>query len=203
MGRQARPWIGRLGLQLALAFVGVALAAVFASILLGAVTTSRSIDELVKSQHEDLAQATANSAAAAYHRGHWVPADLAVLFDFVKRAGAVVQVRASNGQVITARDFDTADPASQVNANVTAGGVRVGSVAVRFDNAGLGQTIRTFQAQRWPAWIGAAGVAAVIALLVALLLSRRITAPVESLIETARARGRGELGARAGDVRGL
>jgi signal transduction histidine kinase len=204
MGRPARPWIGRLGLQLALAFVGVAIAAVFASILLGAVTTSRNIDELVKGQHKDLAQATANSAAAAYHRGHWVPADLAVLFDFVKRAGAVVQVRTGSGQVIrSSRGFDAVDPASQVNANVTAGGVRVGSVAVRFDNVGLGQTIQTFRAQRWPARIGAAGVAAVIALLVALLLSRRITAPVESLIETARARGRGEPGARAGDVRGL
>ena len=71
----------------------------------------------------------------------------------------------------------------------TRGGVKVGSVTVKFDNHGLGETITRFQARRWPSRIGAAGVAAVIALIVALLLSRRITAPVDSLIETAQGQG--------------
>ncbi len=83
------------------------------------------------------------------------------------------------------------------------GGLKVGRVVVKFDKQGLDKTIARFQAQRWPSRIGAAGVAAVIALIVALLLSRRITAPVESLIATARARGSGAQGARAGDVRGI
>src|SRR5882757_6925920 len=101
MAKPGRPWIGQLGLRLALAFVGVALAAVLASILLGAVSTSRDVDELIAGQHKDLAQATANAAAAAYHRGHWQAADLAPLLDFVKRAGAVVEVRARGGRPIT------------------------------------------------------------------------------------------------------
>jgi two-component system sensor histidine kinase BaeS len=79
----------------------------------------------------------------------------------------------------------------------------VGRVLIRFGDTGLGAAIARFEAQRWGIRIGATAVAAVLALVVALLVSRRITAPVESLIQTARARGRGELGARAGDVRGI
>ncbi|MGN6796485.1 MAG: sensor histidine kinase [Streptosporangiaceae bacterium] len=204
MGKSGRPWIGQLGLRLALAFVGVALAAVLASILLGAVSTSRDVKELIAGQHNDLAQAASKGAAAAYHRGQWVKSDLLTLLDFVKRAGAVVEVRSSHGQRIrSSKEFGAADPATQIQYPVTHDGANVGTVTVRFDNQGLGETITRFQAQRWPSRVGAAGVAAVIALIVALLLSRRITAPVDSLIETARARSRGEFGARAGDVRGL
>ncbi|MGN6681442.1 MAG: hypothetical protein ACTHKL_27055, partial [Streptosporangiaceae bacterium] len=188
MGKSGRPWIGQLGLRLALAFVGVALAAVLASILLGAVSTSRDVKELIAGQHNDLAQAASKGAAAAYHRGQWVKSDLLTLLDFVKRAGAAVEVRSSHGQRIrSSKDFGAADPATQIQYPVTHDGANVGTVMVRFDNQGLGETITRFQAQRWPSRIGAAGVAAVIALIVALLLSRRITAPVDSLIETARA----------------
>jgi two-component system, OmpR family, sensor histidine kinase BaeS len=205
MANSGRPWIGQLGLRLALAFVGVALAAVLASILLGTVTTSRDVDELIAGQHKDFAQATAKAAATAYHRGHWAHKDLAPLLDFVRRAGAVVEVRASDGQPIaSSRRFGAVSPVAAITSFVkTAGGARIGSVTVKFDNQGLGETIARFQAQRWPSRIGAAGVAALIALIVALLVSRRITAPVDRLIEMARARGRGEPGARAGDVRGI
>ena len=50
--------------------------------------------------------------------------------------------------------------------------------------------------------IGAAGLAAVLALLVALVVSRRISRPVTRLIESARARGRGDRQARVGTVAG-
>jgi signal transduction histidine kinase len=205
MAKSGRPWIGQLGLRLALAFVGVALAAVIASILLGTVTTSRDVDELIAGQHKDLAQATAKAAAAAYHRGHWEPADLAPLLDFVRRAGAVVEVRASDGRwLASSRRFEAVSPASEIHAFVkTPRGTDIASVTVKFDNRGLGETITRFQAQRWPSRIGAAGVAALIALIVALLVSRRITAPVDRLIDMARARGRGESGARTGGVRGI
>jgi signal transduction histidine kinase len=203
MAKRARPWIGQLGLRLALAFVGVALAAVIASILLGTVTTNRDIAELIRGQHRDLARAAADAAAAAYQRGHWEPADLRPLLDVVVPAGTAVQVRDLGGQPIkTSRNFGAlAGPG--ISAPVVAEGGQVGTVTVKFADTGLGQTITRFQAQRWPSRITAAGVAAVIALVVALFVSRRITAPVESLIETARARARGQPGSRAGDVRGL
>jgi len=205
MAKSGRPWIGKLGLRLALAFVGVALAAVITSILLGTVSTSRDVHELIAGQHSDLAQATAKAAAAAYHHGHWARGDLAPLLDLVRGAGAVVQVRASDRRTLASSPrFDAVSPASAIHSLVrTPRGAVIGSVTVKFDNRGLGETITRFQAQRWPSRIGAAGVAALIALIVALLVSRRITAPVDRLIDMARARGRGEFGAGADDVRGI
>ena len=203
MAKARRPWIGQLGLRLALAFVGVALAAVITSILLGTVTTNRDIAELIRGQHRDLARSAADAAAAAYHRGHWAPSDLEPLFNAAVLEGTAVQVRDLNGHPIrTSGNFGTL-PGRGISASIAAGGTRVGKVIVKFADTGLGETITKFQAQRWPSRITAAGVAAVIALIVALLVSRRITAPVESLIETARARARGQPGSRAGDVRGL
>jgi two-component system sensor histidine kinase BaeS len=183
----------------------VALAAVLASILLGTVTTSRDVDELIAGQHKDFARATAKAAAAAYHHGHWANKDLKPLLDFVRLAGAVVEIRGSDGRPIaSSQRFDAVSPVSAISSPVrTLRGARIGSVTVKFDNQGLGETIARFQAHRWPSRIGAAGVAALIALIVALLVSRRITAPVDRLIAMARARGRGESGARAADVRGI
>ncbi len=204
MARSGRPWIGRLGLQLALAFVGVALAAVAASIALGTVTTNHDINELIKGQHRDIAHATAEAAASAYSRGRLTSAALKPLLRILIPAGAAVQVRDLSGNVISqSGNFTELIRGPVVKDWVRVGGAKVGRVVVKFDKQGLDQTITRFQAQRWPSRIGAAGVAAVIALIVALLLSRRITAPVESLIATARARSNGAQGARAGDVRGI
>ena len=203
MGRPAKPWIGRLGLQLALAFIAVAIAAVAAAILLGAVTATHNLDELTASQHKDVAQAAARSASGAYHDGHWTKSDLRATLAFLRVTGAVAQVRASDGHVVgKVGDLGAANPKTQLIVAVRADSAAVGSVAVRFVNRGLPLTIQTYENQVWLSRIGAAGVAAVIALIVALLLSRRITAPVESLIDTARARGRGQVGARAGGVTG-
>ena len=175
-----------------------------ASIVLGTVTTNHDINELIKGQHRDLAHATAEAAASAYSRGRLTSAGLKPLLRILIPAGAAVQVRDMTGNVISeSGNFTELTRGPVVKDWVRVGGAKVGRVVVKFDKQGLDQTITRFQAQRWPSRIGAAGVAAVIALIVALLLSRRITAPVESLIATARARSSGAQGARAGDVRGI
>ena len=203
MARARGPWIGQLGLRLALAFVGVALAAVASSVLIGAVTTSREVSQMVGEQHSDLAKAFAMAAGKAYHRG-WQPASLVPLTALVAHAGAAVRVTNLTGQVVhRSRDFSRYGPATQLTDAVVVGGRRVGSVTVRFDDQGLGGAVEQFQDQRWPARILAAGVAALFALLVALVVSRRITAPVDRLIEAARSRGRGEVGAHTSDVGGF
>jgi signal transduction histidine kinase len=81
-------------------------------------------------------------------------------------------------------------------------GQNVGSVTLRFGHTGLAGAIEQFQAQRWGAWITAAGLAAFIALIAALLISRRITRSLDRLINVTRARGGGDSTARAGDVGG-
>ena len=204
VARVGGPWIGRLGLRLALVFVAVAFAAVAAAVLFGSVATTRDVDQLIGKQRADAARATAIAAAVAYDREGWERADLNALTRLVTEAGAAVQLRNMAGQVIHASPgFAAYRRETQLTRPVTARGRRVGSVAIRFGHKGLAGAIEQFQAQRWPAWISAAGVAGAIALIAALLVSLRVTASVDRLIRTARARGRGDPNARAGNVDGF
>jgi two-component system sensor histidine kinase BaeS len=204
MARAGGPCIGQLGLRVALGFVAVAFAAVASVILLGLVTTSTDINELTRAEQLDLTQATATGAAAAYDHAAWSREDLAPLADLVVRAGAGVQVMGKAGKVIVSSpNFARIGPAPERTEPVVVGGQRVGRVALKFGDTGMGAAIMRFEAQGWQVRMGASALAAVIALVVGLLMSRRITAPVDTLIKAARARGRGELGARAGDVRGF
>ncbi len=204
MARSRGPWIGQLGLRLALAFVGVALAAVASSVIIGAVTTSREVGQLSSEQHSDLTKAFAMAAEKAYGHVGWQRASLVPLTDLVAQAGAAARVTSVTGQVVHhSPGFARYSSKTQLTHPVVVRGRRVGWVTVRFDDQGLGGAIERFQDQRWPARMLAAGVAALFALLVALVVSRRITAPVDRLIDAARAKARGEVGARASDVRGF
>ncbi|HUZ52723.1 MAG TPA: HAMP domain-containing sensor histidine kinase [Streptosporangiaceae bacterium] len=204
MTRARGPLIGGLGLRLALVFIAVALAAVAAVITLGSMTTTRDVHHLIRQQRLGLTRATAIAAGVAYGNAGWPRADLAPLTDLVAHTGAAVQVRNLAGQVIDASPgFASRHHGPQLSEPVRVRGRRVGMVAVRFDDSGLGAAIQRFQAHRWRARITAASAAALIALVAALLISRRITSSVDRLIRTARARSRGELGARAGDVTGF
>jgi len=197
------PRIGSLGLRLALVFVAVALAAVVAVVVFGSISTNADVDELITKQRVDAAQATAIAAAVAYDGTGWAREDLTALTRLVAEAGAAVQVRDRAGQVIGASPgFAAHRGEPQVSRPVAVGGRKVGSVALRFGHAGLAGAVEQFRAQRWPAWISAAAVAGVIALVAALLVSLRITASVDRLIRTARARG-GDPHVRAGDVGGF
>jgi two-component system sensor histidine kinase BaeS len=201
---KGRPWIGQLGLRLALAFVGVAFAAIASSILSGSLTSTRAVDQLVRQQEIDLTSATALAAGAAYGHSDWAHADLAPVIEFAVQAGAQVQVTDLGRNVVgQSAHFTDNSPGSSFSRQIIADHRRVGQVTVTFDGKGLGAAIARFEAERWTGRIGATGMAAVIALLVALLVSRRITAPVDRLIEAARTRGRGDLRVRAGDVWGF
>jgi len=83
---------------------------------------------------------------------------------------------------------------------VLVGGERAGQVVVRFTNSGLASADRALQSDLLQAIFGAAGLAAVLALLTGLAMARRITRPVERIIVVTRAMGRGERAARVGDI---
>ena len=185
-------------------FVAVALAAVAAVITFGSVATSRNVDQLIGTQRVAAARATAVAAAAAYDHVGWQRANVSGLTRVVSEAGAAVQVRNMSGRVIHASPrFASYRGEPQLTVPVVVQGRQVGRVTLRFEHRGLAAAIEHFQAQRWPAWFTAAGVAALIAVIAALLVSHRITESVDRLISAARARGRGEHGARVGDVGGL
>jgi signal transduction histidine kinase len=80
------------------------------------------------------------------------------------------------------------------------GGTRVGQTVVRFTNSGLASADRALQSDLLQAIFGAAGLAAVLALITGLAMARRITRPVERIIAVTRAMSRGERTARVGDI---
>ena len=204
VARGTWPRVGRLGLRLALVFVAVALAAVAAAVIAGCLALGRDTDQLISRQRTDAVTATAVAAAAAYDHAGWERADLTALTKLISRAGAAAEVRDASGQLIHASpDFDAERGRPELTAPINMRGQRVGSVTLRFGHGGLAGAVEQFQAQRWPAWIMAASIATLIALIAALLLSGRITGSLDRLIAVARARGRGDRAARAGEVGGF
>ena len=204
MARVTAPWIGRLGLRLALVFVAVALTAVSVAVIFGSLATTGNVDRLISEQRADAIRATAVTAAAAYGHAGWERADLTALTMVLSKAGGAVRVRNITGQVIGASpDFASRRGQPELTEPVNLRGQHIGSVTLRFGHKGLAGAVERFQAERWPAWIMAAGVAALIALIAALLLSGRITGSVDRMIRVARARGRGDLTVRVGDVGGF
>jgi two-component system sensor histidine kinase BaeS len=201
----ARPGgAGPIALRLALAFVGVALTAVALLAGLSAAFVAADVSHLVSGQQQVLTRAVAVAAASAWERNNtWDGADLSPVLDLTASVGADVQVRDTKGHVIrSSPGFGRLQSALERDTVVVAGGRHVGQVIVRFTGTGLRGADETLRADLWRAIAGAAGLAALVALLVALGISRRITSPVARLIGVARATGSGDRTARAGDVRG-
>src|SRR5277367_511815 len=191
-----------LGLRLALGFLSVALAAVALLAGLTAALAAADVSALTSQQRADLTSAIAAAAAAAWDRGDsWGSADLSPVLDLATRTGAEVQIRDQAGRVVIASPgFAAQAAAPEQSAAVLLSGDRVGQAVVRFTNSGLASADHALQTDLLQAIFGAAGLAAVLALLTGLAMARRITRPVERIIAVTRAMGRGERTARVGEV---
>ena len=204
MARWEGPWIGRTGLRLALTFVAVAFVSIGTVLGIAAATISADVHQLVLAQGTDLTRALALASAAAYGRGGWAHAKLTPVFALVEQEGSAAQVRDSAGRVIRTSAGFTSFPAGLVRHQpVIAGGRTVGSVTVKFDDRGLGAAIDRYQTLRWHVRIAAAVAALLVALVMSVLVSRRLTAPAGRLIRAARAMAAGDSSARVGPVRGV
>jgi len=191
-----------LGLRLALAFLSVALAAVALLAGLTAALAAADVAALTSQQRTDLTSAIAAAAAAAWdHTDSWASADLSPVLDLATRTGAEAQIRDQAGHVVTSSPgFAAQSAAPQQTAAVLVNGSRVGEAVVRFINSGLASADHALQSDLLRAIFGAAGLAAVLALLTGLVMARRITRPVERIIAVTRAMGRGDHAARVGEV---
>jgi two-component system sensor histidine kinase BaeS len=192
-----------LGLRLALAFLSVALAAVALLAGLTAALAAADISTLTSQQRTELTSAIANAAAAAASSsgGSWRSADLSPVLDLATRTGAEAQIRDSKKRVVaTSPGFAALAAAPEQSAPVLVNGDRSGEVVVRFTNFGLASADRALQSDLLRAIFGAAGLAAVLALLTGVAVARRITRPVERIIAVTRAMGRGERSARVGAI---
>ena len=191
-----------LGLRLALAFLGVALAAVALLAGLIAVFAAADVSALAVRQRTELTKAIAVAAAAAWNRGDsWASADLHPVLDLATQTGADVEIRDVTGHVVDrSPGFAGQTSAPQYSSSITVGGKQRGEAVVRYTGAGLGAADHSLEIALLRAISGAAGVAALLALVTGLAVARRITRPVGRIIAAARAMGRGERSARVGEL---
>ena len=200
MGRGADA--ATLRLRLSLAFISVALAAVALLTLLTAVLAATDVEQLSRTQRSRLTQAVgAVVSASRTEAGSWSRTRFTPVTDLTSKIDAQVRIMDRSGAtVLVTRGFTSrGGPTDRVPVMV--GKQREGTVAVRFQ-AGIGRADLRLRSEFWHAIAGAAGLAAVLALLVAIAMSRRITRPVIRLMEAADAVGAGDAGARVGTVRG-
>jgi two-component system sensor histidine kinase BaeS len=190
-----------LGLRLALAFLAVALVAVALLAGLTAAFAASDVAALARQQRAELTKAIAVAAGAAWERDDsWRSADLSPVLDLAANTGADVQIRDSSGHVVASSPGFAAQSSPAYRADVIAAGRPAGRAVVRFTGSGLGGADRGLQIALLRAISGAAGLAALLALLTGLAVARRITRPVERIIAVTRAMGRGERTARVGHV---
>lgn len=203
MFRLGRFGIGKLGLKLALAFLGVALTSIVVLSGLTQVSIGRDIDALVTEQEEALSDAVAIACGANYGHAGWKNANLQPVLELVRGEGGALEVRDVHGSLVQATPGFAKFPATHVFKDpVTMRGQLVGSVTTKFDGGGLGSVTSTLQSQGLRATLSAAGIVALIALVVSLVISRQITEPLERMLSIIRARAAGDRSVRIVGARG-
>jgi two-component system sensor histidine kinase BaeS len=191
-----------IGLRLALAFVGVALGAVALLAVLAAAFAAADVANLASRQRSDLTSAIAVAAGAAWDRTNgWAGANLTPVVDLAARTGADVEITDQAGQpTAVSPAFRGHASSPQVSRPIMVHGQQVGRAVARFPDSGLGAADQALRTALWRAIAGAAGLAALLALITGLVVARRITRPVDRLITVTRAMGRGDRTARVGPV---
>ena len=192
---------GAIGLRLALAFLGVALVAIALLAGLTAVFSAADVSDLAARQRAQLASAVAVAAGAAWDRTiSGDVSDLSPVLDLAARTGADVQIKNAAGRPMASSPGFARKPGIQLSMPVVVHGRRVGSAVVRFRGSGLGGAEQSLRSALLRAIAGAAGLAALLALVMGLAVARRITRPVDRIIGVTRAMGGGDRAARVGPV---
>ena len=196
--------IGQLGRRLALIFVAVALAAIAINVIISAETSGADVNKIAVRQEAAVAQSVAATAAAAYRGGTWANADLHHAFQRAQRGDAAVLVRDTAGHFVAeSARFTQLPTAHRRVVPIRLGNDTIGEATVRFSMSSPGAMVRQFEATKWHARLVAAGIAALIAFVVSVIVARAITGPLEQLLEAVRARGRGSRSAQIKPVRGI
>ena len=199
--------IGPLTARLALAFLIVAMGALALFGVLMLLASTRGVADLVRQQQDQTAAGIARAAGSIYAAAQppgagWAGADFDTLGALAHLGGGEVAVYDESGRAVTG-SAATATAERVVHRDVVVGGRRVGGVALAFSTRNLpGADLRLRNALLGTVGAGA-GVAALLALGAAVLVSRRITRPVVALTETVRAVEGGDRQARVGDIGAL
>ncbi len=180
----------------------MALAAIALLAGLAAAYTAADVSRLADRQRTELANAISVAAGAAWdRRDSWDSADLSPVLDLAQQAGAYVEIRDAAGHVVALSPGFAAAAGPGKSALVMARGAHAGTALVRFSGSGLGGADDSLRIALLRAIAGAAGLAALLALLTGLAVARRITRPINRLIAVTRAMDGGDRAARAGAIR--
>jgi len=207
-----RALLGPIGRRLAVAFVAVAVGGVAVLAGMTLVAARSEVSTLVARQQDERAAAVAQALARAYQDvGGWAGADVRPAVALAVTAGATLEVRDRSGQLLPLTGGHMQSMAGLHHGRVQAlapprevtvvvAGTPVGTAVLRFP-AGAPAPEREVRDALVRAVGAGAVVASLAALVVAVLVSRRITRPLVRLTEMARAMEAGDLGARAGGLR--
>jgi len=191
-----------IGLRLALAFLGVALAAVALIAVLTGVFSAVDVSSLTSRQRTELAGAFAVAAGSSWQQNQgWSAAALEPVVDLAEQTGVKLQVRDAGGRAVAATPGFSESAVPTARQPVVVQGHQEGSVLVGLTASGLGAADAVLRTALLRAIAGAAGLAALLALLTGLGVARRITRPVARLISVTRAMAGGDRSARAGEIR--
>ncbi|MGN6475157.1 MAG: sensor histidine kinase [Mycobacteriales bacterium] len=194
-----------LWVRLSLTYVAVALLAVLILAGITAIATERYVNVLVTERRDDLTQALLVDAASTYNTGlpGWSDADLKPALDLAARSGTDVAVLDSSGAVVaTTFPHPRRAPDTQRHP-IVINGKRVGTLDIHFNARGLVASTDRLRRSLLRADAWSAGVAALLALGAAVIVARRLSAPVRSLTAAAGAVSRGNRAARVGALRGV
>lgn len=196
--RAGRP----LTLRLVLAFIGVAVLGVLLATVLTLLMAGSDISDLEQQQQQGLVDSLAAVAAASYNTGTpgWSDVDLRPAMAVASTAGTEMTVLDQTGNVVASTRTGPGAASDVVTRPIAVDGRQVGTLQVQFTSRGLLAPIDELRTAVTEAVVGAAGVAALGALVVALLVARRITAPAASLIGWSRAVSAGERNVRVGEL---
>jgi two-component system sensor histidine kinase BaeS len=192
-----------LAMRLTLAFVAVSVLAVLIVTGLAVILGGQGISAMVQERRADLTHSLAANAVATFNTGErpgWDDADWAPALDLAARNGTDVAVLDAAGRLVVATPNNPLDAPGAQRSPIEVSGRPVGTLVVSFNGRGLSQSADHLRHSLMSAVVGAAGLAALLALAVALAVSRRLAAPLLRLIASTEAMRDGARSVRVGPV---
>jgi two-component system, OmpR family, sensor histidine kinase BaeS len=195
--------IGNFGWRIVAAFLAIAMATVVVDVVIITVTGTAQFNRFVHQQEVNSAQAAAVAAGVVYEEhGGWRHDSLNHLVSGLERNGASLRITDSSGRpVASSPEFPITPGTPSAGAPIDIAGRRVGFVMLKLDRAPITAEAARLEAERWRWRLIAVGISVLLALGVSLLLSRRITGPIDKVLTVLRARSAGDRDFRIGNVR--
>jgi signal transduction histidine kinase len=195
--------VGNFGLRVVAAFLAIAIATVVLDVVIITVTGTVQLNRFVRQQEVNAAQDAAVAAGVVYEdHGSWRRDALNRLVSGLERNGANLRITDLHGRPVAASpQFSSTPGTPSSQAPIYAAGRQVGSVMLKLDRSPIAAEAARLEAERWRWRYIAAGISVLMALIVSVLLSRRITGPIDKVLTVLRARSAGDRDFRIGDAR--